>query len=127
MSNLFSEIIPSILQTKQNCIVDDLTEKTYPPFMVNKALSYHVDCILYANQMNMMPQLPNKMQYDYLFNSVRSSKRSFNKWAKPIKEADLESVKLYFGYSTKQAREILQCDVLSKDQLKFIREQTRID
>ena len=125
MTDLFKDIIPSILQTKTDVLVDGVSEKVYAPFVVNKALSYHADCVLYANEMNANYMLDVKMQYDYLRHSVRSKKRPFHKWVKKEKESDLEAIKLYFGYSTRAARNVLS--VLSEGQLKFIREQTRID
>ena len=125
MTDLFKDIIPSILQTKTDVLVDGVSEKVYAPFVVNKALSYHADCVLYANEMNSNYMLDVKMQYDYLRHSIRSKKRPFNKWVKKDKESDLEAIKLYFGYSTRAARDVLS--VLSEGQLKFIREQTRID
>jgi len=125
MTDLFKDIIPSILQTKTDVLVDGVSEKVYAPFVVNKALSYHSDCVLYANEMNANYMLDVKMQYDYLRHSIRSKKRPFNKWVKREKESDLEAIKLYFGYSTRAARDALS--VLSEGQLKFIREQTRID
>lgn len=125
MTELFKDILPSIMQTKTDVLVDGVSEKAYAPFMVNKALSYHADCVLHANEMNANYMLDNKMQYQYLLHSVRSKKRPFNKWVKKEKESDLEAVKLYFGYSARAARQVLS--VLSEGQLKFIREQTRID
>jgi hypothetical protein len=125
MTDLFKDIIPSILQTKTDVLVDGVSEKVYAPFVVNKALSYHADCVLYANEMNANYMLDVKMQYDYLRHSIRSKKRPFHKWVKKEKESDLEAIKLYFGYSTRAARDVLS--VLSEGQLKFIREQTRID
>jgi len=47
--DLFKDIIPSILQTKKCVINDEIDQKDYVPFVVNRALSYHMDCILYAN------------------------------------------------------------------------------
>ena len=125
MTDLFKDIIPSILQTKTDVLVDGVSEKVYAPFVVNKALSYHADCVLYANEMNANYMLDVKMQYDYLRHSIRSKKRPFNKWVKKEKESDLEAIKLYFGYSTRAARDVVS--VLTEGQLKFIREQTRID
>ena len=44
MSNPF-DYVNAILQNKKQLIVDDITEKGYVPFMVNRSLSYHKDCI----------------------------------------------------------------------------------
>ena len=61
MPDLFKEIVPSILQTKKNVFDGDY--KDYKAFMVNRALSYHMDCVLYANEMNLRPGLDSDMQY----------------------------------------------------------------
>ena len=38
-----------------NFTKEDLSEDTkdYPPFIINRCLSGHIDCILFANEMNM--------------------------------------------------------------------------
>ena len=64
MSDLFKDIIPSILQTKKDVLEN---EKDYTAFVVNRALSYHIDCLMYANQMNLNSKLDSKLQYHYLF------------------------------------------------------------
>jgi hypothetical protein len=119
--DLFKDILPSILSTKKHILED---EKDYAPYMVNKSLSYHHDCLLYANEMNMYHHLDRKMQYDFLLNSIRAKKRGFSKWHKPIKEDDLESVKMYFGYSDTKAREALR--VMTEEQIEMVRKRTKI-
>jgi len=119
--DLFKELIPSILETKEHVLEN---EKDYNAFMVNRALSNHTDCIFYANEMNMLFELDKKLQYDYLINIIRARKRPFSKWHKPIKESDLESVKLYFGYSDQKAKEALK--ILTDEQISMIRKITTI-
>ena len=118
MADLFKEIIPSILQTKKDVLE---TEKDYVPFLVNRSLSYHMDCILYANQMNMNHSLPQKLQYQYLLNTVRPMKRKFEKWQKTSVVKDLECVKEYFGYSDEKAKEALR--ILSDEDITLIKEK----
>jgi hypothetical protein len=118
MTVLFKDIIPSILQTKKDCLVD---EKDYVPFVVNKALSHHYDCILYANMMNMYPNIDKRLQYQYYINSIRSYKRPYQKWLKRETIADLELVKEYYNFSTEKAKEALT--VLTEDQLDIIRKK----
>lgn len=120
--DLFKEIIPSILQTKKCVINDDLDRNDYVPFVVNRALSYHMDCILYANEMNLNSGLDKDMQYQYLLNSVRPMKRKFQPWQKSNTINDLDCVKEYFGYSNVKAKEALR--ILSDEQLAQIREKT---
>ena len=52
----------SINQTKE-----DLSEdiKSYPPFIVNRCLSGHSDCVLFANEMNKTGHLDKDMQYSF--------------------------------------------------------------
>jgi hypothetical protein len=91
---------------KENLIKDEYVEKEYVPYVVNKSFSYHADSLMYANAMNLYHFLPNKLQNDYLLNSIRPAKR-FAKWVKKFESTDLEAVKTYYGYSTKKAREAL--------------------
>lgn len=117
--DLFKELLPSIMQNK-NYILEE--EKDYNAFMVNKALSYHPDCLMAANHMNGNYNLDQRPQYDYLINTVRSRKRPFVKWEKVVIENDLLAVKIFFGYSDRVAREVLK--VLTEEQLVDIRKIT---
>lgn len=121
MSNPF-DYVNSILQNKKNLIVDELTEKDYQPFLVNRTLSYHKDCILYANEMNRRHLTDKKLQYDFLLNTIRSQKRPFAKWVKPEKSDNLECIKQVFGLSDQKAREALR--LLSNEQIQKLKEQT---
>jgi len=121
MSSPF-DYVNEILQSKKQLIVDAQTEKAYEPYLVNKTLSYHKDCIMYANEMNRRHQLDKKLQNDYLLNTIRPRKRSFNKWVKAEKSEDLACVKTYFGYSDAKAREALR--LLSDEQIQQLKEKT---
>ena len=121
MSNPF-DYVNSILQNKKNLIVDELTEKDYSPFLVNRTLSYHKDCILYANEMNRRHLADKKLQYDFLLNTIRSQKRPFAKWVKSEKSDDLECIKQVFGLSDQKAREAMR--LLSNEQIQQLKEQT---
>ena len=122
MPDLFKEIIPSILQTKKSVIHDDLDRKDYKPFHVKRALSFHKDCILYANQMNLHPGIDNDMQYHYFLNTIRPMKRKFEPWQKSEVNKDIDSIKLYFGYSNEKAKEALR--ILNDEQIADIRAKT---
>ena len=121
MSNPF-DYVNSILQNKKNLIVDELTEKDYSPFLVNRTLSYHKDCIMYANEMNRRHLADKKLQYDFLLNTIRSQKRPFAKWVKAEKSEDLECIKQVFGLSNQKAREAKR--LLSNEQIQKLKEQT---
>jgi hypothetical protein len=118
MADLFKEIIPSILQTKKD-VLDN--EKDYKPYLVNRSISYHIDCILYANQMNMNHHLDGKLQYQYLLNTIRPMKRKFQPWQKTSAIKDIDFIKEYFGYSNDKAKEALR--LLTDEQITLIKEQ----
>lgn len=112
------EFLTAINDTKKNLIVDDITEKAYNPFMVNRGLSYFSDTVLFANEMNLVPGLDKKLQFDFHINTIRKRKR-FSKWLKAETESDLEVVKEYYGYSNEKARQALT--LLSPEQTEKIR------
>ena len=117
------DYVNQILQGKKQLIVDELTEKEYVPFLTNRSLSQHKDCILYANEMNRRHFLDKKLQNDFLLNTVRSQKRPFAKWAKKSEQSeDIECVKQIFNYSNSKANEALR--ILSKEQIQKLKEQT---
>ena len=109
----------SINLTKKNLIDEDHSmEKEYPPFIINKCLSGHLDTVLFANEMNQHHFLPKKMQYDFFLNSVRKKKR-FSPWLRQDKIKDLDYVKRYYGYSNEKAKQALK--ILTQEQLNFIK------
>jgi len=123
MSNPF-DYVNAILQNKKQLINDDITEKDYLPFIVNRSLSYHKDCIMYANEMNRRHFLEKKLQNDFLLNTVRSQKRPFAKWVKSEKSDDLECIKTIYGFSDSKAREALR--LLSNEQIQQLKEKTQL-
>lgn len=114
------DYLNSINFTKNNILdsEDPGWEKHYPPYIVNKCMSHHMDTVMYANEMNQYPNLDKKLQYDFFINTVRSRKR-FSPWDKKQKMNDLEVVKQYYGYSNEKARQAL--NILTPDQLDFIK------
>jgi hypothetical protein len=118
------DYVNQILQGKKNLIIDEDTEKSYAPFLVNRSLSYHKDCIAYANEMNSRHHLDKKLQHDFLLNTVRSQKRPFAKWVKSEKSEDIECIKSIYGFSDTKAREALR--LLSNEQIQQLKEQTDI-
>jgi hypothetical protein len=116
------DYVNAILQNKKQLIVDEITEKEYVPFLVNRSLSYHKDCIMYANEMNRRHFIDKKLQNDFLLNTVRSQKRPFAKWAKVEKNDDLECIKLIYNFSDSKARDARR--LLSKEQIQELKEKT---
>jgi len=109
----------SINQTKKNLIDEDSSvEKDYPPYIINRCYSGHLDAIMFANEMNKYNFLPKKMQYDFFINTLRVKKR-FSPWLRKDEIKNLDYVKRYYGYSNEKAKQILK--ILSKEQLNFIK------
>ncbi len=113
-----SEVLNAINYDKTPLLEDDLQEKAYVPFVINRSLSYFPDTILYANQVNHYNQLDKKMQFDYLRLSLRPRKR-FSKWIKSQEEDDLQLIKDHYNYSNERATEVLR--VLTSNQIEDIR------
>jgi len=117
------DFINAILVNKKNLLKDDeLSTKDYAPFIINRGLSFHFDCVLYANEMNLYPGTDKDMQYQYLLNTIRPMKRKFQPWQKAEVLKDIGCVKEYFGYSDEKAKDALR--ILSDEQLEQIRKHT---
>ncbi len=115
------DYVNSINYSKKNMMEgtdnDELAESGYVTFLTNRSLSYFTDTLFYSNEINQYPHADNKLQYDYLLNSIRP-KRRFAKWVKNIDSDDLEIVKQYYNYSTKKGLQAL--NILSPKQLQEI-------
>jgi hypothetical protein len=111
----------SINFTKKNILEEDPSlKKDYPPFIVNKCLSGHLDCILFANEMNKYHFLDKDIQYNFYINILRKKKR-FSPWIRKDKITDLEYVKSYYGYSNEKASQVMK--ILSHEQIEFIKQR----
>ena len=111
----------SINQTKKNLIDEDpLLEKEYPPYIINRCFSGHLDAIMFANEMNKHPNLAKKLQYDFFLNSLRKRKR-YSPWLRKEQIENLELVKRYYGYSNEKAKQVL--NILTREQFSFIRDR----
>ena len=97
---------------------DVFWEKRYPAFIVNKCLSGLADAVLFANEMNCLHWLDNKLQYDFYLHGLPKKKR-FAKWMKASKLKDLDLIKEHFNYSNEKAKVALE--ILSKEQVEYIR------
>ena len=101
---------------------EDLSEdiSSYPPYIINRCLSGHLDCVMFANEMNRLHHASKHAQFSFLLNTIRNKKR-FSKWLKASKLKDLDVVKQYYGYSNKKASEAL--NILTKSQIDYIKER----
>ena len=114
----------SINSSKKNLIDEDpLLESKYPAFVVNKCMAGHLDAIMFANEMNMNPNIDKKMQYDFYLNTLRSKKR-FSPWIRKEELKNIECIKSYYGYSDEKAKQVLP--LLTENQLSFIKSKLEI-
>ena len=105
-----------------NFTKEDLSEHTkdYPPYIINRCLSGHLDCVMFANEMNLLHHLDKDMQYSFYLNSLRKRKR-FSPWLRKDKVTDLECIKKYYGYSNEKASQALK--ILTQEQINFIKQR----
>ena len=114
----------SINFTKKNLIEEDPSAiKDYAPYIINRCLSGHIDCILFCNEMNKYSFLDKDMQYSFYLNTLRKKKR-FSPWLRKDKVTDLEIIKQYYGYSNEKASQALK--ILTPEQINFIKQRLDI-
>lgn len=120
MADLFKEIMPSLM--KKNTYVFDPSDKKYAPFIINRALSYHMDTLLFAAEVNIFPDVSPRMHYDYLFYSLPRRYRPFANWVKALEteQKKISAISKYYGYSSEKAKAAL--DILTDEQLQTIYE-----
>ena len=118
------EYLNAINHTKEKLLdsEDGEWEKKYPPFIVNKCVYPFQDTIMLVNEINQLPHLDKKLQFDFLLNSVRSRRR-YTPWLKANKLDNLEDVKEYYGYSNEKAKQAL--DILTDEQIATIKQKLR--
>ena len=112
------DYLNAINVTKKDIMVDDISEKAYAPFMVNRGLSYFPDTVLFANEMNVNHHIDHRLQFDFFINIINKKKR-FSKWAKPIDIENLELIKEYYGYSNEKAKSVLS--LLTNDEINELK------
>ena len=100
------DFLNAINYSKKDVMVDDIAEKEYNAFIINKGLSWFADTVIYANEMNRNHHLDGRLQFDFLINIIRKKNR-FSKWMKPQEIENLELIKEYYGYSNEKAKSVL--------------------
>jgi len=109
----------SINFNKNNLIEEDPEAiSSYPPYIVNRCLSGHLDTVLFANEMNLYNSLDKDMQYSFFLYTLRKRKR-FSPWLKKEQVDDLDLVKKHYGYSNEKAK--VAVSLLTKTQIENIR------
>ena len=108
----------SINFTKENLIEDPEAISSYPPYIVNRCLSGHLDTVLFANEMNKYSNIDKDMQYSFFLYTLRKRKR-FSPWLKKEQVEHLDLVKKHYGYSNEKAK--VAVSLLTKTQIENIR------
>jgi len=113
------DFLNSINYDKKDILNED-TEKEYNQYVLNHFLSGSIDTVLIANEMNVRPNIENRLHYDFLRGIVRKRKR-FSKWLKPEKLEKIDIIKEYYGYSTEKAKQIL--NLIDDDEFAHMRKR----
>ena len=114
------EYLKAINESKKDIMVDDIAEKAYNPFIINRGLSFFKDTVLYANEMNMHHHLDHRVQFDFLINIIRTKKR-WTKWIKASEIDHLEIIKEHYGYSDEKAKSALS--LLSHEHIEILKQR----
>ena len=122
MSYELKEYLNAINFTKKDLMKsdDELWQKKYTAFIVNKLLYAFSDTVMFVNEMNRNHFLDKDMQFQFLLNSIRTKKR-YSPFLRASKLKEIECVKEYYGYSNDKAKAAL--DILTKDEIKIIKEK----
>lgn len=118
-----SGYLNSINHNKENILRerDELEERLYKPFVINRCLSYFPDTIFLVNAVNAVPNMDKRFHYEYLLHSVRKRKR-FSKWLKKEQSEEVDWIKEYYGVSTRKAIEYK--DIISSENLQKLKSLT---
>ena len=95
-------------------------EKEYKQYIINRALSFNYDTVLYANEMNVKNHVDSKLQFDFFLNTIRPKKR-YGKWLKRENNGILELIKEYYKCSYAKARDYTT--LLDDSQLDIIKQR----
>mgnify|MGYP001165357918 CR=1 FL=1 len=112
------DFVKSVSHNKKDLMVDEVEEKAYQPFLINKALSYHQDAVFLTNEMNVRHGIDNRLQYQFFLNTLRKRQR-FSKWHKPYISKKIDVVKEYYQISRREAKDYVE--LLSDTQIRQLK------
>ena len=115
------DFVKQINYGKKNLIDENPElEKEYKQYIINRALSFNYDTVLYANEMNVKNHVDSKLQFDFFLNTIRPKKR-YGKWLKRENNGILELIKEYYKCSYAKARDYIT--LLDDSQLDIIKQR----
>lgn len=107
------------IQSGKKYIFDDVTEKQYVPFLINKGLSFSPDTVILANYANEFAFLDKQMQHDLLWYGIKKRPKSFNKWPKKTAK-NLNIVQQLYECNEQEAATI--ASILTEEQMAVLRQ-----
>ena len=116
------DFVKSVSYDKKDIMIDEVEEKNYAPFLINKSLSYHQDSVFFTNEMNCRHGLDHRLQYVFLLNTLRKRQR-FSQWSKPYLSKKLDTIKDYYKVSTLKAKEYME--VLSDKEVRELKKRMK--
>jgi hypothetical protein len=116
------DFVKSVSYDKKDIMIDEVEEKNYAPFLINKSLSYHQDSVFFTNEMNCRHGLDHRLQYVFLLNTLRKRQR-FSQWSKPYLSKKLDTIKDYYKVSTLKAKEYME--VLSDKEVRELKNRMK--
>lgn len=106
---------PATLQRTQH------SDSEYVKFIVNRAMSYFADTIMFANLANIhLNNVSNACHFDFYRLGVPRKKR-FSKWGKKLINSDVEMLSQYYNCSLAKALEY--STILTSDQIDSIKQK----
>jgi hypothetical protein len=117
------DFVNSINDKTGNLIDRDFDkEKQYIPFVINRAFSQFPDTVMAANSMNTFPHLDKKLQYDFLYNSIKKRKR-FSRWPKAEWDEEIGGMICeYYNVSKYRAREYMA--LMTEEDIEYLKRKT---
>jgi hypothetical protein len=115
---------------KQLIDIDQPQEHKYNAWRTNSSLSNHRETLPYANMMNRKFHLSEKMQYHYLYYSIRKQTRYGKKKTDADKELEAQQkayneiitlIQEYYKYNIARAKEAYK--IFSSEQIDIIRKK----
>ena len=117
------DYVKSVSYEKEDIMLYEQDEKSYSPYLTNRALSYHEDSIYFTNEMNTRFDTENRLQYLFFLNILRKRKR-FSSWEKPEENEQVDIVSKYYDVSTSKAKEYFS--LLTSEQIEVLNERMNI-
>lgn len=109
------------LNTTKSNLLNELTEKSFDPFIIRRGMAQNMDTALLAQEMNKLHWVPKVMQHDFFLYGVTKKKR-YGKWAKKETVLDkIQTISTYYKVSLREAEEY--APLLSDDQVKELVER----